>query len=176
MNKHFTQRPYNINKHFTQRPYKKIKAQQKYHFLASSLLFLILVALMSLISQRVSDNTKQIESLINETKEIRVEQQEEIELLKPKTIQEKIIEMSIEYGVDTQTALDIAKCESQFGKYPKNWEGSSAKGIYQFIDSTWEERCSGDVLNEDDNIKCFMELYNKYPHYWDECNIIINNK
>lgn len=155
------------------RHHKKIKARQNYHFLASSLLFLILVALMSLISRRVSDNTKQIENLINETKEIRVEQQEEIELLKPKTIQEKIIEMSIEYGVDTQTALDIAKCESQFGKYPKNWEGSSAKGIYQFIDSTWEERCSGDVLNEDDNIKCFMELYNKYPHYWDECNIII---
>ena len=109
-----------INKHFTQRPYKKIKAQQKYHFLASSLLFLILVALMSLISQRVSDNTKQIESLINETKEIRVEQQEvkeEIELLKPKTIQEKIIEMSIDYGVDTKTALDIAECESQLDLY-----------------------------------------------------------
>ena len=155
--------------------YKKIKARQNYHFLASSLLFLILVALMFLISQRASDNTKQIENLINETKEIRVEQQEvkeEIELLKPKTIQEKIIEMSIEYGVDTQTALDIAKCESQFDPLAKN-PNSSAKGIYQFIDSTWEERCSGDVLNEDDNIKCFMELYNKYPHYWDECNIII---
>lgn len=73
-----------INKHFTQRPYKKIKAQknqQDYPFLASSLLFLILVALMSLISQRLLDNTKQIENLINETKEIKVEQQEVKEVL-----------------------------------------------------------------------------------------------
>jgi len=70
-----------INKHFTQRPYKKIKAQQDYPFLASSLLFLILVALMFLISQRLLDNTKQIESLINETKEIRVEQQEVKEVI-----------------------------------------------------------------------------------------------
>lgn len=158
-----------MNKHFTQRPYKKIKAQQDYPFLASSLLFLILVALMSLISQRLLDNTKQIESLINETKEIRVEQQEvkeEIELLKPKTIQERIIEMSIEYGVDTQTALDIAECESQYGKYYKNWEGSTAKGVYMFTDKTWENYCEGFVLNEEDNIKCFMKLYPKHPKWW----------
>ena len=61
-----------------QRPYKKIKARQNYHFLASSLLFLFLVVVMSL---RLSDNTKQIENLINETKEIRVEQQEVKEVI-----------------------------------------------------------------------------------------------
>jgi len=163
-----------MNKHFTQRPYKKIKAQQDYPFFASSLLFssllfLILVALMSLISQRVLDNTKQIESLINETKEIRVEQQEvkeEIELLKPKTIQEKIIEMSIEYGVDTQTALDIAECESQFGKYQTNWEGSSAKGIYMFMPKTFNAYCDGNIDVEEDQIICFMKLYQKHPEWW----------
>jgi hypothetical protein len=91
------------------------------------------------------------------------------------TTQDKIIKYSNEYKVDTQIALDIAECESQFGKYNYNWSGSSAKGIYQFIDSTWNYYCEGDVLNEDDNIKCFMEIYNTHPYYWDECNIIINN-
>ena len=85
------------------------------------------------------------------------------------TVEEKIIKMSEEYGVDTETALRIAECESQFGKYNHNWEGSSATGVYQFISKTWENYCEGDVLNEDDNIKCFMELYNKYPHWW-ACN------
>ncbi len=85
------------------------------------------------------------------------------------TVEEKIIRMSKEYGVDTETALRIAECESQFGKYPKNWEGSSASGVYQFTSVTWNNYCDGDVINEDDNIKCFMELYNKNPHWW-ACN------
>ena len=73
-----------------------------------------------------------------------------------------------EYGVDVNTALRIATCESQMGKYKNNWSGSSAKGVYMFIDRTWKYSCEGDVLNDEDNVKCFMELYNKYPSYW-EC-------
>jgi len=33
---------------------------------------------------------------------------------------------------DSQTALKIAKCESQLGKYRENWENSGAIGLFQF--------------------------------------------
>ena len=32
------------------------------------------------------------------------------------------------------------------GKYKTNWSGSSAKGVYMFIDRTWEYYCEGDVM------------------------------
>jgi soluble lytic murein transglycosylase-like protein len=92
------------------------------------------------------------------------------------TTKEIIKTLAPYYDVDVETALRIAECESQFGTYNYNWEGSSAKGVYQFIDSTFANYCDGDVLNEKDNITCFMKLYNKFPHWWKQCNIIINNK
>jgi len=70
--------------------------------------------------------------------------------------------------VDNETALRIADCESKTGKYKHNLQGSSAKGVYQFIDKTWENYCEGDVLNEIDNIKCFNKLYNQHSSWW-EC-------
>jgi hypothetical protein len=82
------------------------------------------------------------------------------------TTQELIVSIATEYDVCPETALRIAECESQYGKYPHNWEGSSAKGVYQFIDKTWKHYCEGDVLNEVDNITCFMRLYNKNPNWW----------
>lgn len=82
------------------------------------------------------------------------------------TTEELIREMASKYDVCPETAIRIAKCESQLGKYPINWEGSSAKGVYQFIDKTWDNYCDGDVLNEEDNIRCFMELYNQFSHWW----------
>ena len=54
------------------------------------------------------------------------------------------------------------------GKYKTNWSGSSAKGIYMFISSTWEYYCDGDVLNDEDNVKCFMKLYEEHRTWW-EC-------
>ena len=42
------------------------------------------------------------------------------------------------YGVNKQLALDLAEHESMFNSLAKNSEGSSAKGIYQFLDSTWK--------------------------------------
>lgn len=90
------------------------------------------------------------------------------------TTKQLIESLAKEHNVDVETALKIAECESQFGKYNYNWQGSSAKGVYHFIDSTWENYCDGDVLNEKDNITCFMKLYNKFPHWWEQCNIIIN--
>lgn len=79
-----------------------------------------------------------------------------------------IRQMADFYGVVPDKAINIAWCESKLGKYEYNFTGSSAKGLYQFIDKTWENYCNGDVLNEVDNARCFMKLYNKYPHWW-EC-------
>jgi len=90
------------------------------------------------------------------------------------TTKELIEIMAKEYNVCVETALKIAECESQYGKYNYNWQGSSAKGVYQFIDKTFANYCDGDVMNEKDNIKCFMKLYNKFSHWWEQCNIIIN--
>lgn len=53
-----------------------------------------------------------------------------------------------------------------YGKYLYNWEGGSAKGIFQFTDRTWANYCEGDVLNQTDNIKCFLEVYPKHKDWW----------
>lgn len=82
------------------------------------------------------------------------------------TIKEMIVRLAGEENFDIETALRIAECESQYGKYIYNFEGSSSKGIYQFIDKTWENYCDGDVLNNEDNIKCFLKLYNKHTSWW----------
>lgn len=82
--------------------------------------------------------------------------------------EEMIINEIKEQG-GTETHLIIAECESQYGKYPYNWEGSSAKGVYQFTDETWNNYCEGDVMNYKDNIKCFIKLYPQHPSWW-KCN------
>jgi hypothetical protein len=79
---------------------------------------------------------------------------------------ELIIRLSIEKGFNVKTALAIADCESETGKEKYNLQGSSAKGVFMFIDRTWKHYCTGDVLNEEDNINCFIKLYNDHKNWW----------
>lgn len=72
---------------------------------------------------------------------------------------------SHKYGVDTDTALRIADCESSMGKNTHN-PTSTAKGVYMFLDSTWEYTGGGDVLNERENIERFMMYYLDNKHWW----------
>ena len=66
----------------------------------------------------------------------------------------------------TDTAIRIANCESKMGKYKVNWEGSSAYGLFQFMPKTFNAYCKGDIKNNYDQIRCFLELYPKYPSWW----------
>jgi len=81
--------------------------------------------------------------------------------------QNKIRFYATVFGIDKNTALRIADCESGFDPKAENVNGS-ATGVYQFKRKTWKNYCSGDVYNADHNIICFMQLYPKHPDWW-EC-------
>lgn len=69
-----------------------------------------------------------------------------------------IVQYASFYGIDGRLALHIAQCESTLVAGAHN-PHSSAKGIFQFIDSSWERYARlkwgdvRDVLNAKDNIE-----------------------
>lgn len=83
------------------------------------------------------------------------------------TVQEKIRKSAREYGVNEEEALYIAWCESRYDPKAIN-KTSLATGVFQFLSSTFGNYCEGFADNEDDNIKCFFELYPKHKSWW-EC-------
>lgn len=62
----------------------------------------------------------------------------------------------------------IAKCESGNNPLARN-PTSSAKGLLQIIDGTWEHfQCKGSVLNADDNFNCGIKIATQSGlHHWD---------
>lgn len=82
------------------------------------------------------------------------------------TIEQAIINYSIDNNINYEISLRIADCESKMGKYKINFEGSSAYGIYQFMPRTFNAYCQGSIENDIDQIRCFTKLYNKYPNWW----------
>lgn len=76
---------------------------------------------------------------------------------------------AIKHKVNPDYAIRIAKSESHpyLDPYAKNPK-STAKGIYQFINSTWAENCKGDVYDWKDNVDCFMDNFNQHPQWWQE--------
>ena len=71
-----------------------------------------------------------------------------------------IVSMAMYYRVDPYMAWQVAKCESGFDEEAKS-KYSSATGLFQFIDSTWNHYCTGDRLNAVDNTRCAMQIMAK---------------
>ena len=92
------------------------------------------------------------------------EKENEEEIL---SVKEKIVYYADIFGVNSETALRIADCESKFNPNAENVNGS-ATGVYQFIRKTWKNNCDGDVYNADANIICFMRMYPTNKDWW-EC-------
>ena len=66
-----------------------------------------------------------------------------------------------EYGVNQQLALNIAYCESHYRNVPNIRGERYGIGIYQFVRTTWNEQCEGDIWSEEDNIKCAIKLISR---------------
>jgi hypothetical protein len=70
-------------------------------------------------------------------------------------------ELSVNYSAKTvQIARAIIEVESEWNPQAKN-PHSTAKGLFQFLDGTWEEQCDGDPLSPADNISCGLALIEK---------------
>lgn len=76
-----------------------------------------------------------------------------------------IVHYSNQYNVDSALSLRIAMCESSLDTYARN-PNSSASGLYQFIEKTWDNYCEGNVFDEHANIQCFLQLYDRHPEWW----------
>lgn len=145
--------------------------KNKYIFLTFIVIWIIICLILFHLSMK-DINKISVEDIVkttNQNTELNVEPViTPVNLISPKveSVVDIIITLSANSNVSTKTALRIAECESQYGKYKKNLEGSSAKGIYQFTDSTWKNYCYGDVMNDYDNINCFLKLYEKNKNWW----------
>jgi len=83
------------------------------------------------------------------------------------SLEQAIIQYSIHNGINYETSIRIANCESKMGKYKTNWEGSSAKGIFMFTDGTWNYiNAKGSQLDDIENIKQFTIWYKIHPEWW----------
>lgn len=80
-------------------------------------------------------------------------------------IKKYIILESDKHGINPVTALRIANCESGFDRTAKN-PSSTAAGIYQFLDSTWNNYCIGNKLDSYASVDCFMKYYKQHKSWW----------
>jgi hypothetical protein len=62
-------------------------------------------------------------------------------------------------GDDFVLLYEIAKCESNWNPKAQN-PNSTAKGIFQFLSSTWQAWGKGEVLDPFANIEAAVRLYN----------------
>lgn len=109
------------------------------------------------VSNSVSEEVREIETLEVVEREVDIEELIRVE--------------SVKVGVNPDTALRIARCESNLNPKAKNSK-SSALGLYQFLDGTWRwigaESEGLDRRDAFHSLKMFLKWYPIYPHWW-EC-------
>lgn len=129
---------------------------------------LYLTGLISLVAAGIYGLAERIDS-------IQKDYEESTELLhelgplisKNQTIEEKIRAYAKMYGtVDPDQAVTIAQCESGLDPFARN-KTSTAKGVYQFLDGTWEAiGAKGSPYDADESIRQFMIWYPIHPEWW----------
>lgn len=91
----------------------------------------------------------------------------------PEEIKLAVNYLALEYGLDANKMLATLKCESSFRYDAKN-PHSTASGVAQFIDSTWNNHCKGDKSSAHDQLICMSEFWaNGEQHQWD-CYQLLN--
>lgn len=84
------------------------------------------------------------------------------------TVEDNIKRAARRYGVDEGVAVRIAQCESGLNPYAQNGH-STAKGLYQFTDQTWEFiKAEGHQFDASESIRQFMIWYPIHSEWW-EC-------
>lgn len=85
----------------------------------------------------------------------------------PETVEAMVRRIASEGGVDPDRAVAIAMCESRLDPSARNWQGSTATGLFQFIDSTWKYIGSpGDRLSAEDSARAFTKWYPGHESWW----------
>jgi len=76
--------------------------------------------------------------------------------------------ISVQYDLSYDDLVRVINCESSFNINAKN-PYSTASGIAQFIDSTWEHYCEGDKDSPKNQLRCMGLMWSKgYQSHW-EC-------
>lgn len=74
--------------------------------------------------------------------------------------------MAREYGYPEERAISMAWCESTMNEFAANPK-SSAKGLYQFTDTTWAYiKAEGHQFDVEENIKQFLIWDQIHPNWW----------
>ncbi len=75
------------------------------------------------------------------------------------TVQEKIVNVSKYYGIEPDIPLAIAEAESDFINVCNKEIGCfGGIGVFQIVQSTFDEQCRGDVYDMEDNIFCGVRM------------------
>lgn len=89
-------------------------------------------------------------------------------------VKAEIVKIARRFGVNENAALDLAFCESGYNNLAAN-KYSSALGIFQYINGTWENTNSWKVYHRSPtefkaNIwEAILKLSNKEYSHWSEC-------
>lgn len=134
--------------------------KDKYLYLA---LFILCLCLGVLFAYRLYFNTHRINAVHNV-----LPVNEDKELKNPKEVRQYVLSVARAEGLNIDKVDKVISCESKYNINARN-STSTAKGLAQFLDGTWRNNCKGDVFNAQDNTKCFMDNFKKYPSWWEQC-------